>query len=113
MVKKLVRDRKRRLRVDYDRFRRNGESYPTYLEERLEAVEQHRRELVGMVLKMETRMKCCAQYIYDMEKGMRVVARSVSTLKSPVDGEVVIEAVDWLQKIVRDAKYRFERGVEE
>jgi hypothetical protein len=113
MVTKLVVERKRRLRLDYDQCRSNGESYPTYLEERLEACEKHRRELVMKVLAMERRMKCCAQYIYDMERGMRIVDRSVSTLKSPKDGEVVIQAVNWLQRTVRDAKDRFEHGVVE
>jgi hypothetical protein len=40
----ISRELGRRLRVDYSRFGRNGESYTTYLEERLEAAEQHRRK---------------------------------------------------------------------
>jgi len=112
MVKKSVVERKRRLRVAYERFRSNGESYPTYLEERLEACEQHRLELVKKVFRLEGRITCCAQYIYDMEKGMRIVERSVRTMKSPSDGEVVIQSVNWLQRTVADAKDRFERGVE-
>jgi len=111
VASKAVVERKRRLRDAYGRFRRNGESYPTYLEERLEWAEQHRMELVGMVFRQEGRINCCAQYIYDMEKGMRIVESSVSTLKTVRDGEVVIQAVKWLQGIVRDAKERFERGV--
>jgi hypothetical protein len=110
-MNKVVSERKRRLRVDYAQCRSNGESYPTYLEDRLEACEKHRRELVMNVLAMERRMKCCSQYIGDMEQGMRIVERSVSTLKSPRDGEVVIQAVNWLQRTVRDAKDRFEHGV--
>lgn len=113
MVKKVVVDRKRRLRVEYARFRCNGESYPTYLEERLEACAKHRMELIARVFRLEGRINCCAQYISDMEKGMRIVERSVSTLKSPRDGEVVIQAVNWLQRTVRDAKDRFEHGVVE
>ena len=113
MVTKLVSERKRRSRLSYQHFRRNGESYPTYLENELEACSNHRLKLVERVFRLEGLINCCAQYISDMEKGMRIVERSVSTLKSPRDGEVVIQAVNWLQRTVRDAKDRFERGVVE
>lgn len=112
-MKKVVADWKRRLRSEYSQFRRNGESYPTYLEERLEAYEKQRCELVSKVFRLEGRIVCCEQYIYDMEQGMRIVERSIRTLKDIRDGEVVIQAVNWLQRTVRDAKRRFEGGVVE
>ena len=113
-MNKEERDRKRRLRRDYADYHRDGESYPTYLERHLVDYRTQTNELNRMLHDRDGRIHCFWQYIEDVEKGMRIVKKSVCTLPFTTrESESVYAAVSWLQKLVSDARWRFRHGVED
>ena len=102
------------------RHRGGRMTYPVFLESELLRCEEESKELHRRMWEMERRYDRFADYIFDIESGMRLVERvsgtmdvrtTIPVLTSNDNGEAVRKAIIWLWKTVDAAKKEFQKRI--
>ena len=111
-MKKTERERKRCYRTTW-RECHSKCSYPTWLEGELEYFQNIHKRVCILNKKQIGRFHACSQYIRDLEVALTVAERVAQAIGNAGDQRAMWSSLRWVRRVIRDAKDRFENGVEE